>query len=88
MSRKVTTNNFIDGVWTMRKVIYSEYVEHKKEDGKRYWELEPKGSAVFHQFGCNYDEFENGVGNFSTAIIEIEGGVVKNIPVENIVFID
>ena len=33
-------------------------------------------------------EFENGVANYSTAIIELDDGKVINIPVENIQFID
>jgi hypothetical protein len=45
-----------------------------------------KGEAIFHQFGCNYEEFESGPGNFSTAIIELPDGTVLNIPVEDIAF--
>lgn len=43
--------------------------------------------AVFHEFGCNYEEFESGPGNFSTAIVEYNDGSMGNIPVENIEFI-
>ncbi len=45
-----------------------------------------KGEAIFHQFGVDYEEFESGPGNFSTAIIELPDGTVKNVPVENIEF--
>jgi len=45
-----------------------------------------KGEAIFHQFGVDYEEFETGPGNYSTAIIELPDGTVKNIPVENIEF--
>lgn len=45
-----------------------------------------KGSAVFHQFGVDYEEFETGPGNYSTAIIELPDGSVKNVPVEHIAF--
>lgn len=69
----------------MRKVIFSEYV--KKEDGYT-WELKEIGDAIFHQFGSDYEEFESGAGNFSTAIIELPDGSVKNIPVEHIKFKD
>ena len=48
----------------------------------------PKGTAIFHQFGVDYEEFESGPGNFSTAIIELDDGTVKNVPVRNIAFID
>lgn len=45
------------------------------------------GEATFHCFGCNYEEFENGIGNFSTAIVEWPDGRVENVPVEHIKFI-
>jgi hypothetical protein len=62
----------------MRKVIWSKYEQS---------ELKPQGEAIFHQFGCDYEEFESGPGNFSTAIIELPDGTVKNIPIEWIKFI-
>ena len=46
----------------------------------------PKGEATFHEFGVDYEEFESGPGNYSTAIIELPDGSVKNIPVEQIKF--
>lgn len=69
---------------TMRKVIYSGYT---RISGVDICELEEKGEALFHQWGMNYEEFEQGAGNFSTAIIELEDGTVKNIPAEHVRFI-
>lgn len=73
----------------MRKVIYSEYVKHEPNDLVKhpYSELEEQGEAVFHQFGVDFAEFEIGPGSFSTAIIELPDGQVKNIQVEHIRFI-
>lgn len=82
----------------MRKVIYSEYVrKHEYYDDsmgalsgkikRSYNELEEQGEALFHQWGNDFEEFENGVGTYSTAIIELEDGTVKNVPVEHIQFI-
>ncbi|MCK5612785.1 hypothetical protein KAR91_63520 [Candidatus Pacearchaeota archaeon] len=68
----------------MRKIVYSEHV---RIEGKPGFKLVEKGEALFHQWGSNYEEFENGTGNFSTAIIELEDGTVKNIPAEQIRFI-
>lgn len=48
-------------------------------------ELETTG--VFLALGCNYTEFENGPGNFSTAIVKLEDGTLVNMPVELIRFI-
>lgn len=60
--------------------------ELKHIDGK--WEKVEKGEAIFHQFGCDYQEFETGAGNFSTAIIERPDGQVENVPAEFIKFMD
>lgn len=68
----------------MRKVMVSE---HKQQEDRR-WKLEEKGEAVFHQFGCNYEEFADGAGNFTTAIIEWPDGTVGNVPVEHVRFLD
>ena len=65
----------------MRRVEYYKNVLEKDFKVK-------EGEAKFHQFGCNFEEFESGAGNFSTAIIELEDGTVKNIPVELIKFLD
>lgn len=45
------------------------------------------GTGLFHQWGCNYEEFETGPGNYSTAIVEMEDGKIKNIPCDLIQFI-
>jgi hypothetical protein len=45
------------------------------------------GEGTFHQWGCNYNEFDSGPGNFTTAIVEMEDGTVKNIDCELIEFI-
>ena len=42
--------------------------------------------GIFHQFGCDFEEFESGPGNFSTAIVELVNGEVKNVDAELIVF--
>jgi hypothetical protein len=68
----------------MRKVMVSE---HKRQEGSK-WKLAEKGEAIFHQFGCDYAEYENGPGNFTTAIIEWPDGTVGNVPVENVRFLD
>jgi len=66
----------------MRKI---EWMDFKGVDGKltREWK-----EGVFHAFGVNYEEFETGPGNYSTAIIELPDGTIKNIPVENIKFVE
>ena len=67
----------------MRKIIYSEYV---RIEGKPGFKLAEKGEALFHQWGRDTYS-EDGDGRFSTAIIELEDGTVKNIPAEQVRFI-
>ncbi len=67
----------------MRKVIVREH----REVGKK-WKLVDIGEALFHQWGCDYDEFEMGPGNYSTAIVEFSDGTIKNLAVTLIRFVD
>lgn len=47
-----------------------------------------EGQAKFHSWGCDYEELENGPGNYSVAIIELPGGSIKLVHPENIKFIN
>lgn len=40
----------------------------------------------FHQFGSNYDEFDSGPGNYTTAIVELEDGQLVEAIVSSIKF--
>ena len=51
------------------------------------YSLTPKGEAVFHQFGSTYEEFENGAGNQTTAIVEWPDGQVEEVPAGRIKFL-
>ena len=46
------------------------------------------GEAVFHGFGCDFEEFESGPGNFSTAIVEWPDGRLENVPVHRVRFVN
>lgn len=63
----------------MRKVMVREW-----KDG----ELADKGEAIFHQFGCDFMEMNDGNVNYSTAIVEWPDGTVENVPARNIRFLD
>ena len=69
----------------MRKVIYSQYQQVKPGE---QWVLVEIGEALFHQFGVDYEEFQSGAGNFSTAIIELADGKVIQVRADHIRFID
>jgi hypothetical protein len=68
----------------LKKVIVSEHV--KQTDGK--FMLTEKGEALFHAFGVDFEELENGIGSYSTAIIEWPDGSLGNVPVEHIRFLE
>ncbi len=42
----------------------------------------------FHQWGSNYEEFENGAGNYSVAIVELPDGTVVMPVADDICFVD
>lgn len=67
----------------MRKVELTEYFY---PGGKKT----VKGIApgLFHGWGFDYEEFENGPGNYSIAIVEMGDGSIKTCVPENIKFID
>ncbi len=69
-----------------RKVIVSHMVGHNT-NGRMKYVLEPKGVALFHQFGVGYEEFESGPGNYTTAVVEWPDGQVENVTVEHIKFV-
>ena len=63
-----------------------EWYEYERNSGKV--ESVFQGTALFHEFGVDYEEFESGHGNYSTAIIELPDGTIKNVYVTCIQFID
>lgn len=70
----------------MRKAQTYKYKKH--DNPFAAWDKVKDGIGIFRQFGVNYEEFDNGPGNYTTAIVEMPDGTVKNIPVENIEFLD
>lgn len=69
----------------MRKV---KVFKHEKKSGDTFMSKVEDGEAVFHQWGMDYEEFDNGAGNFSTAIIERKDGTIENVFAEMIKFIE
>jgi hypothetical protein len=69
----------------MRKVKVFQW--ERLEGEKQYAKVE-KCHATFHQFGVDYEEFETGPGNYSTAIVEYADGQIDNVPVALIQFVD
>ncbi len=55
---------------------------------KTFRENEYLGEAFFHQWGVDFEEFEAGPANYTTAIVEFSDGRVDSVPVNWIQFLD
>lgn len=44
--------------------------------------------GYFHQWGCDYEEYESGAGNYSIAIVELPNGNVISVVPSELQFID
>lgn len=66
-----------------RKVTVHEWAKRNERD---YFEKIAIGEGTFHGFGFDFAESETSIASFSTAIVEMPDGSVKNVPVELIVF--
>lgn len=69
-----------------RRVIVTEMVRVPADQAGTYKMESHKREANFHQFGNSYIEFESGPGNFSTAIVEYDNGMVDEVAVTAIQF--
>lgn len=77
----------------MRKVIVSAMVAHEQPSNRGgravvKYVLTPKGEALFHGFGVDYEEFETGPGNYSTALVEWPNGQVESVRADHVRFLD
>lgn len=73
----------------MRKVLVRHLVQPERIEGRaQVWQLVDKGEALFHQFGVDYEEFENGAGNYSTALVEWPDGTVESVRADRVQFLD
>ncbi len=50
--------------------------------------LGTKREAVFHGFGLDFEELNDGVGNYTVAIVELPDGTVELVSVDRIQFIN
>jgi hypothetical protein len=68
---------------TPRAVIAQKFI--KRKSGKNHYE---SCNAVFHGFSTDYEEFDNGIGNYSVAIIEWPDGKVETVQADLIQFVN
>lgn len=77
---------------TLRKVVVSKYfrpewVPAGSSEVPTPGGWKEVGEALFHGFGVDYEEFESGPGNFSTAIVEWPDGKVEMVRADKIRFV-
>lgn len=68
------------------QIAYFEY-EKTKDPDKTHFDKVEKGYATFIKWGVDYEELEHGVGSYSTAIIRLDDGTIKNVHVDMIRFL-
>lgn len=66
----------------MKRVKYYEY---EREKGEIYYEPVWKEEATFIKFGL--DSNDDG-GTFTTGILQLDDGSMRNVPIEQIVFLE
>lgn len=49
-------------------------------------DVQEVGPALFHQWGCEFEEFEGGPGNCTVAIVEFPDGSIKTVLPQDIKF--
>jgi hypothetical protein len=74
----------------MRKVKYSskKWIPYTSKDEPGHYEYTEVGAALFHKFSTEYEEFENGPGNYTVAVIELGNGEVKLVSPDCIKFME
>lgn len=71
----------------MRRVGFKKNILVESDGKKRaHWKAEYH-TGVFHQWGNEYDEFENGIGNCTVAIIELGNGQIMTALPEDVRFL-
>lgn len=82
----------------LRKVMFKKWIPKqysepvngisKLVEGTNCWEKDFTNAGLFHQWGCSYEEFESGAGNFTVAIIELPDGTIEQVLPSNLKFVD
>lgn len=81
----------------MRKVSFKEWIPTEwitKENsnistqvkGTGCWSNEYTGTGLFHQWANACEEYSNGAGNYTVALVELEDGIIKEVLPSNIKF--
>ncbi|MGL1921955.1 MAG: hypothetical protein OCD03_13105 [Hyphomicrobiales bacterium] len=72
----------------MTRHVKIKFHHYRSEVDAPKWSTIVNENGIFHQFGLDVEEDANGFSSFSTAIVEMSNGVVHNVAVHNIQFLD
>ena len=73
--------------WIARELIEEVGFKRLKE-GTGCLESDFTHEGLFHQWGVSHEEFEDGVGNFTVAIVELPNGTIEQLLPSNLKFVD
>lgn len=87
----------------MRKVLFKKWIPaeypdgansancmttHRRLPGTNCWEDEFTHEGVFHQWANAFTEFENCIGNFAVALVELPDGTISEVLPSNLKFVE
>lgn len=70
-----------------KRIVEVTLKSQDRVDGKMVW-VENKRQAIFHAFGTDYEEYDDGPGHYPVAIVEYRDGVVDIVYAKCIRFLD
>ena len=82
--RKVLFKKWIQGAWPDK----INHAVSSAVEGTNCWEKDYTNTGRFHQWGQSYEEFENGPGNFTVALVELSDGTIVEVLPPNLKFVD
>lgn len=80
----------------MRKVLFKKWIPREEiqeasfkrtREGTNCWEKDFINEGLFHQWASSYQEFENGAGNFTIALVELPNGEIEEVLPSNLKFV-
>ena len=78
----------------MRKVKVYRWEQIDTGNKNRFGNIEYRTEKIFdnyglfHKIGLNFEEFDDGVGTYSTAIVEMPDGTMQHTDIEMIEFVE
>lgn len=79
---------YVNGVITPPNLDYISEIAYYTKAISRKVSKDFTNEGLFHQWGCSYEEFESGAGNFTVAIVELTDGTIEQVLPSNLKFVD